>query len=87
MIKGTEKLKAICQCMMINGTEDLQLTDKIVERIENALRDNHRLTVDELSMMCPQISRSLLHETITETLGYRKLSTRCVPKQLIDQNS
>ena len=32
-------------------------------------------TVDELSAIFPQISRSLLHKTITETLGYRKLSS------------
>ncbi|KAG5324314.1 MOS1T transposase, partial [Pseudoatta argentina] len=62
------------------------LTDDIVENIENALRDDRRLTVDELSAMFPQISRSLLRETITETLGYRKLSARWVPKQLTDQH-
>ncbi|KAG5313222.1 MOS1T transposase, partial [Pseudoatta argentina] len=62
------------------------LTDDIVEKIENALRDDRRSTVDELSAMFPQISRSLLHETITETLGYRKLSARWVPKQLTDQH-
>ncbi|KAG5320828.1 SETMR methyltransferase, partial [Pseudoatta argentina] len=62
------------------------LTYNIVEKIENALRDDRRLTVDELSAMFPQISRSLLHETITETLGYRKLSARWAPKQLTDQH-
>ncbi|KAG5313020.1 SETMR methyltransferase, partial [Pseudoatta argentina] len=62
------------------------LTDDIVEKIENALRDDRRLTVDELSAMFPQISRSLLHETITETLGYWKLSARWIPKQLTDQH-
>ncbi|KAG5324974.1 MOS1T transposase, partial [Pseudoatta argentina] len=62
------------------------LTDDIVEKIENALRDDRRLTVDELSAMFPQISRSLLYETITETLGCRKLSARWVPKQLTDQH-
>ncbi|KAG5323711.1 SETMR methyltransferase, partial [Pseudoatta argentina] len=62
------------------------LTDDIVEKIENALRGDRRVTVDELSAMFPQISRSLLHETITETLGYRKLSARWVPKQLTGQH-
>ena len=57
-------------------------TDKIEEKIKNVLRDDRRLTVDELSAMFPQISRSLLNETITETLGYRKLPARLVPKQL-----
>ena len=59
---------------------------KLWKKIKNALHDNRRLTVDELSMMFLQISRSLLHETITETLRFRKLSARWVPKQLIDQH-
>jgi hypothetical protein len=67
--------------MMIRGVEDLQLTHKILgKKIEDALHDYCRLTVDELSAMFPQISRSLLHETITDTLRYRKLSARWVPK-------
>ena len=56
----------------------------IVKKIENSLRDNRRLTVDKLSAIFLQISRSLLHETIT--LRYWKLSTRWVPKQLTDQH-
>ena len=53
-------------CMMIRGAEDLQLTDEIVEKIENALRNDRRLTVDELSAIFPQISRFLLHETVSK---------------------
>jgi hypothetical protein len=59
---------------------------EIVEKIENLLHDNHRLTVDELSAMFLQISRSLLHKTITDTFGYQKLSAMWVPKQLTDQH-
>ncbi|KAG8293649.1 hypothetical protein J6590_013798 [Homalodisca vitripennis] len=59
-------------------------TDELVD--ENTVRDDRRLTLDELSAMFPQISRSLIHETITETLGYRKLSARWVPKQLTEQH-
>uniref|UniRef100_A0A8D8R8P0 Histone-lysine N-methyltransferase SETMAR n=1 Tax=Cacopsylla melanoneura TaxID=428564 RepID=A0A8D8R8P0_9HEMI len=62
------------------------VTDELVEQIENALRDDRRLTLDELSVIFPQISRTLLHEIITETLGYRKLSARWVPKQLTEQH-
>ena len=47
---------------------------------------NRRLTVGKLSVMFLQISKSLLHETITETLGYWKLSMRWIPKQLTDQH-
>ena len=57
-----------------------------VEKIENAISDDGRLTLDELSAKFPQICRSLPHETISQTLGYRKLSDRWVPKQLTDQH-
>ena len=36
--------------------------------------------------MFPQLSRSLLHETITETLGFHELCARWVPKQLTEQH-
>ena len=62
-----------------------QKTFNILEKIENALYDYRRLTVDELSVMFLQISRSLLHKTITETLGYWELPSRWIPKQLTDQ--
>ena len=69
--------------MMIIGAEDPSIVKK--KNNENALRDDRRLAVDELSAMFPQISRSLLHENITD-LGYQKLSARWVPKQLTDQH-
>ena len=53
------------------------VTDEIMEKIENALRHDRRLTVNELSALFPQISRSLLHKTITKTLRYRKLYEVC----------
>ncbi|KAL4089589.1 hypothetical protein QTP88_024602 [Uroleucon formosanum] len=61
-------------------------TDDIVKKVENAVRDDRRLTLDELSAMFPQLSRSLLHETITETLEFHKLCARWVPKQLTEQH-
>ena len=42
-------------CMIIRGAEYLQLTDGIVEKIENALYDDQRLIVDELSVMLESI--------------------------------
>ena len=56
------------QWMMIRVDEDLQLTDDLVDKFENALRHDRRLIVNELSATFPQIPRSLLHEVITETL-------------------
>lgn len=62
------------------------LTDELVQKIEETVREDRRLTVDEISAMFPQLSRTLLYETLTETLGYRKLCARWVPKQLTEQH-
>lgn len=62
------------------------VTDERVKKIDNVVRDDRRLTLDELSAMFPEISGSLLHETIKETLGYRKLSAIWVLKQLTEEN-
>ena len=53
-----------------------EFKNKIVEKIENVLHDDGRLTEDELFAMFPQIPRYLLYETIREALRYRKLSAR-----------
>lgn len=62
------------------------VTDELVQKIGIVVRDDRRLTLDELSAIFPQSSRSLIHETITETLQYRKLSARWVLKQLTEQD-
>lgn len=62
------------------------LTDELVEKTDEAVRGDRRSTLEELSVVFPQISRSLLHETIAETLGFRKLSARWIPKQLTEQH-
>ncbi|KAL4084383.1 hypothetical protein QTP88_028206 [Uroleucon formosanum] len=62
------------------------LTDDILQKVEKAVRDDRRLTLDELSAMFPQLSKSLLHETITESLGFHNLCARWVPKQLTEQH-
>ena len=44
---GVVSLKTVVRLwMIIQRVEDLQLTDEIVEEIENALHDNCRLIVD-----------------------------------------
>ena len=67
VVRWCGELKTVVRMpMVLRGVEDLQLWNEI----ENALREDRRLTVDELSAMSPQISRSLLHET----LGYGNCS-------------
>lgn len=47
-----------------------------MQKIEETVREDCRLTVDDMSAMFPQIFGSLLNKTITETLRYRKLCSR-----------
>lgn len=65
MIRGTERN---CDVWTTNG------------KIESAVYDNCRLTLDELSAMSPPISTSLLHKTMPGTFKYRKLFARWIPK-------
>jgi hypothetical protein len=34
----------------------------------------------------PEVSKTTIHEAVTEKLGYRKLCTRCVPKMLTNDH-
>lgn len=44
--------------------------------IDEKVRSNKRYTISDLSMNFPNISRSLLHEIVTEHLHYKKLCAR-----------
>jgi histone-lysine N-methyltransferase SETMAR len=61
-------------------------TDDLVELVQERIMENRRFTITELSSHFPQISRSLLHEIVTEHLLFRKLCARWVPKQLTPEH-
>jgi histone-lysine N-methyltransferase SETMAR len=60
------------------------VTDDIVSKVNEKIRENRRFTIRELSLFFPQISKSLLHEIVTEKLGYHKFCARWVPKILTE---
>ena len=51
------------------------VTDELVHAIEENHKQNHKFTISALAMEFPQISRSLIHEIVTEKLKFRKLLT------------
>jgi hypothetical protein len=57
-----------------------------VELVRERIMENRRVTIMELSSHVPQISRSLLHEIVTEHLLFRKLCAKWVPKQLTPEH-
>jgi hypothetical protein len=60
-------------------------TDEIIQKIYENICADRCLTNDE-HHHCPEVSRTILHETVTKRLGYRKLFVRWVPKMLTDDH-
>lgn len=44
-----------------------------IVKVEERNRPDRRLTVDDLHILCPGESQTILHEKFTERLGYREL--------------
>jgi len=64
----------------------LRVTDDFIQKVEQFIREDRRLTLDKLPEKCPGVSRSVLHEVISNRLDYRKLSARWVPKMLTEEH-
>ena len=65
------------RCYLISG--DLQ-------RIEGEISANRRVTIRELHHVIPEVSKTTIHEVVTEKLEYRKLCARWVHKMLTDDH-
>lgn len=60
------------------------VTDDLLAKVDEKIRENRRFTITELSLCFPQVSRTLLFEIVTHKLGYHKFCARWVPKMLTD---
>ena len=58
------------------------VSDDLINKVDIKVKEDRRFTLSSLSSNFPEISRSLLHEIVTDHLGYRKVCSRWVPKQL-----
>ncbi|GBM35103.1 hypothetical protein AVEN_15193-1 [Araneus ventricosus] len=56
----------------------------LVAKVNDKIRENSRFTIRMLCDEFPQISKTVLHEIVTNRLNYRKLCSRWVPKMLTD---
>ena len=61
-------------------------SDDIFQEIEGEICANRRVTIRELHHIIPEVSKTTIHEAVTEKLGYRKLCARWVPKMLTDDH-
>jgi hypothetical protein len=68
-----------------NGRPSL-IFDNLLQEIGGEIRANWRVTIRELHHIIPEVSKTTIHEAVTEKLGYRKLWALWVPKMLTDDH-
>jgi len=56
------------------------VNEDLVRAVDEKIRENRRFTITSLSLHFTQISRSLLHEIVSDELRFRKLCALWVPK-------
>jgi hypothetical protein len=52
------------------------MTDDLLAKVDEKIRENHRFTITELLLCFPQVSRTLLFEIVTHKLGYHKFCAK-----------
>jgi hypothetical protein len=62
------------------------ISDDLLQEIEGETRANRRVTIRELHHIIPEVSKTTIHEAVTEKLGYRELCACWVPKMLTDNH-
>jgi len=62
------------------------VNEDLVRAVEEKIRENRRFTITSLSVHFPQISRSLLHEIVSDKLKLRKLCARWVLEILMEEH-
>jgi len=55
-------------------------SDDFLQEIEGEIRVNRRVKQRELHHVIPEVSKTTIHEAVTEKLGYRKLCAHWGPK-------
>ena len=72
--------------MFRNGRKDVHnadrsgrpsvITDALKEKVNRIIRENRHFTISEVYEQCPEVSRTVVYETVTEHLQYRKICAR-----------
>jgi hypothetical protein len=58
------------------------ISENLLQRTEGEIHANQCGMIRKLHHITPEVSKSTIHEAVTEKLGYRKLCTSWVPKML-----
>ena len=52
------------------------ITDALKEKVNRIIRENLHFTISEVYEKCPEVSRALVYQIVTEHLQYRKIARR-----------
>jgi hypothetical protein len=62
------------------------ISDDLLQKNEGDIRANWCRMIRELHHIISEVSKTTIHEAVTEKLGNRKLCARWVPKMLMDDH-
>ena len=68
-----------------SGTPSL-ISNDLLQEIEGEIRANRRVAIRELHHINSEVSKTTIHEAVTEKLGHRKLCACWVSKMLTDDH-
>ena len=60
------------------------ITDALKQKVNRIIRENRHFTISEVYEQCPEVSRVVVYEIVTEHLQYLKICARWVPRMLTD---
>ena len=49
------------------------ITDALKQKVNRIIRENGHFTISEVYEQCPEVSRTVVYEIVTEHLQYRKI--------------
>jgi len=52
------------------------ITEALKEKLNRIIRENRHFTISEVYEQCPEVSRTVVYEIVTEHLKYRKIARR-----------
>ena len=77
--------------MFTNGRTDVHdaersgrpsvITDALKKKVNRIIRENRNFTISEIYKKCPEVSRAVLHQIVTEHLRYHKIGERWEAKR------
>lgn len=68
-----------------SGRPSIKTAD-LIQKVDETVREDRRITMQQLQKKFPDVSVRSLFEIVTEDLAYKKICARWVPRQLTDEH-